>query len=725
MTEEQRMEEGRRMFQIFAARMFEQRVLQAYREKVAKERQAKLMEEVDAERRREEEAKEKKAKLAQKKKEKKLQSRAAKEEEKARKDEERRAEEEARRKAEQEKAEEARRKAEEKRKQREAQRRAEEEARARKEAERQRQKQEQERKTREAKEREKKAREERLQKEKESREQKEREARELQEKQEAEKRQQQEAESKAAKAEARASQKQKLQEERAAKKAAAVAAQAAQAATPATTSTTTTTLPKRPAQHATNPALPALPQQPPATSYVSPRPSIATPALPKAPTPIKPRQTSQHDGGAMSSGTASMLENTSLSQSPIGHTPMPISPGASAPTSHRGSIASLHSANASQTISPLQSNATRFPPLSQPPQLSIPSAGMAFPPGFQSAAPPGFSAFSPGPAGGYRPPPGMVPPAISSPLANRGFAQPIPPPGLVQPLSEQMASFGPYGSNDPASTSHSRQPSGGGFESPYMHSAQPISRPTPIARPASIVHGQGSSSSGVNKGGDEMENHLGSSALLDDSEDVVTNLPDIGRRIPAPRAQPFPRPLEMQQAGIWGSPTHGAGISSFLPATMPPHPPPGFGGPSGWPTPTHGAGFGTSVPIARPVMQTHHSASTVRQMLSTVCRDLGMQDSSKEGFIPFQRVEDSIKMQVQTNPLGNGPLTADVIMVLCETEGTPVNGGGVFEVRDDEGGNKLIRWIPDTHPHQQAPLGVFGAPGQQNSIAAMFSRPSH
>lgn len=34
MTEEQRMEEGRRMFQIFAAKMFEQRVLQAYREKV-------------------------------------------------------------------------------------------------------------------------------------------------------------------------------------------------------------------------------------------------------------------------------------------------------------------------------------------------------------------------------------------------------------------------------------------------------------------------------------------------------------------------------------------------------------------------------------------------------------------------------------------------------------------------------------------------------------------
>jgi hypothetical protein len=35
----QKLEEGKRMFNIFAARMFEQRVLQAYREKVANERQ--------------------------------------------------------------------------------------------------------------------------------------------------------------------------------------------------------------------------------------------------------------------------------------------------------------------------------------------------------------------------------------------------------------------------------------------------------------------------------------------------------------------------------------------------------------------------------------------------------------------------------------------------------------------------------------------------------------
>ena len=37
------MEEGKRMFSIFAARMFEQRVLQAYCEKLAQDRQQQLL----------------------------------------------------------------------------------------------------------------------------------------------------------------------------------------------------------------------------------------------------------------------------------------------------------------------------------------------------------------------------------------------------------------------------------------------------------------------------------------------------------------------------------------------------------------------------------------------------------------------------------------------------------------------------------------------------------
>lgn len=70
-TEEQRMEEGRRMFQIFAARMFEQRVLQAYRERVAQDRQLELLRELEEEENKEKDREAKRAKENQKKKDKK------------------------------------------------------------------------------------------------------------------------------------------------------------------------------------------------------------------------------------------------------------------------------------------------------------------------------------------------------------------------------------------------------------------------------------------------------------------------------------------------------------------------------------------------------------------------------------------------------------------------------------------------------------------------------
>lgn len=71
MTEEQKLEEGKRMFSIFAARMFEQRVLQAYREKVAQERQLQLLRELEDEDKLSKEKEAKKQTQNQKKKEKK------------------------------------------------------------------------------------------------------------------------------------------------------------------------------------------------------------------------------------------------------------------------------------------------------------------------------------------------------------------------------------------------------------------------------------------------------------------------------------------------------------------------------------------------------------------------------------------------------------------------------------------------------------------------------
>jgi hypothetical protein len=72
MTEEQKMEEGKRMFSIFAARMFEQRVLQAFREKVAQERQMQLLRELEDEDKLTKEREAKKQTQNQKKKAKKM-----------------------------------------------------------------------------------------------------------------------------------------------------------------------------------------------------------------------------------------------------------------------------------------------------------------------------------------------------------------------------------------------------------------------------------------------------------------------------------------------------------------------------------------------------------------------------------------------------------------------------------------------------------------------------
>jgi hypothetical protein len=70
-TEEQRMEEGRKMFQVFAARMFEQRVLTAYREKVAQDRQKRLIEELEEEEKQRQERELRKQQEKEKKRDKK------------------------------------------------------------------------------------------------------------------------------------------------------------------------------------------------------------------------------------------------------------------------------------------------------------------------------------------------------------------------------------------------------------------------------------------------------------------------------------------------------------------------------------------------------------------------------------------------------------------------------------------------------------------------------
>ncbi|KAG6848492.1 hypothetical protein H0H93_016560 [Arthromyces matolae] len=177
MTEEQKSEEGKRMFSIFAARMFEQRVLQAYREKVAQERQLQLLRELEDEDKASKEREAKKQTANQKKKDKRKQQKLAKDEEKAAKAAEKAAEEAAQKARQSQQEEENKKKREEERARKEAAKKAAEEERAKKEEEKR--KRLLEEKEREAeRERKKREKEERVKAERREREEKERKAKE-------------------------------------------------------------------------------------------------------------------------------------------------------------------------------------------------------------------------------------------------------------------------------------------------------------------------------------------------------------------------------------------------------------------------------------------------------------------------------------------------------------------------------------------------------------------
>ncbi|KAI5865127.1 hypothetical protein GGS23DRAFT_557812 [Durotheca rogersii] len=700
MTEEQRMEEGRRMFQIFAARMFEQRVLTAYREKVARERQEKLLEELEQEETQESQRKAKKAKEAQKRKDKAAQKKQAQLEEKAKRDAAKAAEEAARLAEEARRQEEARLKAEEKRKKRDAQKKAEEEERQRKEQERQRraleqkEKQaEQERKAREVREREKKQKEEQRRKEQEARELKERETRERREKHEKDKRDK-ELRAAQAKAERDAKEKSK-QEEKAAAKVAPPAAP----------------IPTQPAKKQHPVSIPVLPHQPP-TSHPSPQIAVATPALPKAPTPIKPRSVSQEvaKSASQASHTAS---GPSQDASPPAFTPQHTSPGPIGPPRKMSSAGPSSLTPLMHPVSPLHP-AIKGPPGSQPglPNMGASPGGMQFSPGMAPPVGPGFgrmhdAMFQPihmsfRPIGMPLPPPGLNPMG-----GNRPFPIPHAPPGFHQSGDQPVPGIHHQGfSPDSAPgrpSSHSRQASAS-FDANTLDmkglnsTSQPISRPTPIGRPASVVHGQRGPDPAADI--DDVSNHLGSSALLDDSDEPFGNVGSPRRGTAAPGTRPsFPGAPFMDP--VFGSPLAAPwGAPNVFP------PPPGFGNAPWPPNPTFGG-----PPAAMRVSQPRPVA--VRQMLVRACKDLESRGANFNGYIDLPAIKGHVDAM---NPPAAEPVSEKELLDMCETEGNGQNGGGSFEVRRDEHGTLFIRFeagrglAPAAFPRSVGAPGEIGSP---------------
>ena len=525
MTEAQRMKEGRRMFQIFAARMFEQRVLTAYREKVALERQQKLIEELDDESRGNAAREAKKAKEAQKKKDKKRQQKQAKEEERAKREAEKAAEEAAARALEEKKAEELRQKKEEQRRRKEAEKKAQDEEKQRKEAEKQRklqeakeQQAEQERKQREQKDREKKKREEIKKKEREEREAKEKEIREKKERDTAERKERE------AKAKAQEEAKERSRtEEIASRQSAQAVPLVPKGRPPANPPLGASSLP------------PGLHAPPTTSSHASPHLPIATPVIPKAPTPVRPRGPSVQEP-----------HSTSPKHSQPASSNSPNSPGVSSGQQNEASSTPAKSAN-QQTFAHQPQPSSRYSPIgASPGQVAQPPGFTSMPPLIGSPFPatlgPSMSPMTQQASHNINPYP-TQPPIGSSQYRNFVAPNNIPfPPGMSgsrqtpQGRGSMMFSSGFPGANPnevgrygmsrdsiPSQT-HSRNTSASfdrsGFETPNTAAqAQPIARPAPIGRPSSVApHQQSLSLAPLNTEVDDLSNHLGSSALLDDTD---------------------------------------------------------------------------------------------------------------------------------------------------------------------------------------------------------------
>lgn len=767
LTEEQRMQEGRRMFQIFAARMFEQRVLTAYKERVAKERQLQLIKELEGEEEEKARREEKKKRDAEKRKEKKRIQNLAKAEEKERKEAEKAAEEARLKAIEEKKQEEARRKREEQRKKKEEERRKQEEEKARKEAEKQRRHFEEQQRREDA---ERKAREQR--------------AAEKAKKEEARKREREEREAREKEAKERKAQEDKDRKERDAK---SKADREAKERERSSRQSHPPQIAKR-ASQAGMVAVPGVhPKQAP-SGISSPHTAVATPAVPKAPTPARQKQPSQQGSHASSP----MQPQSQVSSAPSKSS----SPGSA--------VSQQQSSNSSRSF--VQKTPSQGPYL--PHQMSSPLHQQVQPPpgmqqmqqhqgAFGGMPPLGFHAFQ-GPQGpmmhnmgqrGPMPmyghqgppmgmpnrmspfgPPGMNsmngmngPPGMMHPH-GRGMGYPFDQPGVGAPpgfgpqmpqhQSNQTSPLGPPTSNGvpgtevsrPSLSVHSRQQSTDKFS--LGGAGQPIARPAPIQRPGSMQSPGGEGSISPRAEAEAPSKHLGSSALLDDSDEPIPQ--NESRRMShnvlptSTRSQSLGIGGLFQQAGGFGTP-----VTSWATPVLPLGQSPGLGQQqwgslpnasqmTGWTNnntgfATNGAfgpmGVGTQLP-----MQMHRPSGfggqsrplTIRLAICQACKQLGATNPSSDGFYDINAI-------LRQMPALQPPPSHPELEAICETEGDSQNGGGELSARKSASGGEVIavKWTPDSGtPKDQgrgshAGLGEIGSPMPSRTSPAGigFERP--
>lgn len=469
LTEEQRMEEGRKMFQIFAARMFEQRVLAAYRERVAQERQLQLLRELEEEDTNEKAREARRVKESQKKKDKKKQQREAKEAEKMRKDQERaaaeaelRAQQQAQRDAELKKQEQIRLQREAERKAREDEKAKKDEERRRRQAEEREREMERERKRRE---KEDKARLEReaQEKAKRDREEAQRKAREEQQQAQREKaekeakaKEEQERKVEAAKKEKEA----RAQAQRESKQAAAAATQARGASAAQLAPSSPSAAPKAGSARTSNASVPSTPARGVKHSSIHGSPAVG-----------QGQAQTRGASNARSAVGSKGAQPASASGSVVSSTPVPAAPltASTAPSGTlpappqglppRPSTAVLTPAGSSSQSSSVSVAANAGLP--RPPVNAAPSASVS-----AAAASLGFGSIGPNASVTAAAPSSKAPGSSVSPRPAQPFTQ----------VQEKQPSPPNYGSpQPPAGVTYAQQPGLEGLRSPTLLNGGPSS----------------------------------------------------------------------------------------------------------------------------------------------------------------------------------------------------------------------------------------------------------
>lgn len=353
---------------------------------------------------------------------------------------------------------------------------------------------------------------------------------------------------------------------------------------------------------------------------------------------------------------------------------------------------------------------------------------------------------------------GGPPPGIGGPNVpfGRGFGD--APPGLPHHFSgmgsvTQGGPFGPLSRDSSmAATSgpgaHSRQTS---FEQKSFESAANAPSTQPIARPVAapkhtssakpMEPGQEDKSMDV----DDITKHLGSSALLDDSDETLplnsaeaqrpgaapglmrgsSNLSNMSNMSAFGASPIFPNPpgqLRMDSFGLpgssnpsstWSTPPMPFGQSGSLPG------PPSWGSSptSGWPSgPSTLGSFGMGIGGMSNTGSGQRRPIQIRTNICNACRQfIAGKATNAEGFIEagtlLRQVQDTV----------NPPVMIEEMLDFCETEGSAVNGGGNFQIlrRAENPLQSLIKYEPEppsANPPRNVGAGDIGSPSVGTSV---------